>query len=40
MIVDGTPDESLISMTGKNCFYISQRGNITYVDYDKCCFQG
>lgn len=39
-IFNGIPSESLISVNDKNCFYISQRGNTTYVDYDKCCYQG
>jgi len=39
-ILNAIPSQSLISVTNKNCFYISQRGNITYIDYDKCCFQG
>lgn len=39
-IENGIPDESIISVGDKNCLYITQKGNTTYVDFDKCCYQG
>lgn len=39
-IKNGIPSESLISVGNKKCFYITQKGNTTYIDYDMCCYQG
>lgn len=39
-IYNGVPRESLITVIDKKCFYITQKGNTTYIDYDKCCYQG
>ena len=38
-IDNGVPRESLITVINKKCFYITEKGNTTYIDYDKCCYQ-